>query len=165
MDVDNRQDSYRAVNEDGYWFIVKIEHDATGEVVGVSGPVFPQAAHPDDLRVQLIQMQTALESPISKDQLAGLGKKVKVNLKDGSASRTDDDVAADGAFTGSSEIPVERNALEEELTTRAAQAAQHIAERRLEAGEPSPPPEVAVAMVPKQADPEALHQASREMSE
>lgn len=164
MDVDNRQDTYRAVNEDGYWFVVKIEHDATGEIVGVKGPVFPQGAHLDDLRVQLIRMQQALESPMSAADIKGLGKSVKSDLKSGSPSREDDSVAEDGAFSDSSDVPGERNALEEQLTTRAAQAAQHIAEARLDAGEKSPPPEVAVAMVPKQADPEALRRAAEEMS-
>lgn len=89
---------------------------------------------------------------------------MKSDLKNGSASRDDESVEGDGAFSGVSDVPAERNALEEQLTTRAAQAAQHIAEARLEAGEKSPPPEVAVAMVPKQADPDALRAAAEEMS-
>lgn len=165
MDNVTYRDNFVAVNQDGYWVVAKVEHDDAGTPTGISGPVFPQGADLDGLRVQLIRMQTALESPLSADEFQGrFGSGAKMNLRDVVPSRSDEDIQEDGAFSGSSEVAGTRNGLEEQLTTRAAQAAQHIAEAKLAKGEASPTPEVAVSLVPKQADPEALQEAAREMA-
>lgn len=151
MDIDTTRDEYRLYNEGGYFTICKLEYDVAGQVVSISGPVFPQAASPDGFRTQVAKMLTALESPIfNAETLSRVYPGVKSNLRADVPSRSDEDVAGDGTFTGSDAIPYVRNALEEELTTRAAQAAQHVAEKT--AVEPA----LAVSFVPKTPDPEKI---------
>lgn len=161
MDIDTTRDEYRAYNLDGFYTICKLEYDAAGVVVAVSGPAFPQAADIDGLRTQLNKMQQAFESPTyNEETLKRLhGDSVKVNLNDGAATRSEEDIEKDGSFSGSSEVPHVRGGLKEELTTRAAQAAQHIAEAT------GVEPALAVSFVPNEPEQEVLQEAGEEVAE
>lgn len=166
MDIDTTQDSFRVYVDEGFYGIVKVTHDEVGEIVSVDGPVYPCAASLDDLRVQLIHMANALESPLSNvDVLKRVAPNASINIGGDAPSRSEESIKADGAFNGSGDFPFVRNALEEELTTRAAQAAQHRAEANLDAGLASVTPEVAVTHVPKQADPDLIRAEGEDAAE
>lgn len=154
MDTDTTRDEYRLFNDEGKYTFVKLEYDVLGVIQSITGPVFIQAADPDGLRTQIAKIGAALESPIlNLDGLERAFTGVKVNLGSPVPSRSDKDIEGDGVYTGSSDVPYVRNSLEEELTTHAAQAAQHVAEAN------GVEPALAVSFVPKEANPDAIQES------
>lgn len=131
MDIDTAQDEFRVHNDGGLLTIVKLSHNTEGKVVAVNGPVFPQGVDVNDLRVQLLHLSAALEAPMVNDEIVkNLYPKAKVDINNGAESRTAETIENDGAFVDSSDVPVVRNAEDEERTTRVAQAQQREAEAK-----------------------------------
>lgn len=156
MDIDTTRDEYRLFNDKGKYTLVKLEYDVLGVIQSISGPVFLQAADPDGLRTQIAKIGAALESPIlNLDGIKRAFIGTSVNLNKPVPSRSDKDIEGDGVYTGTSDVPYVRNSLEEELTTHAAQAAQHVAEAN------GVEPALAVSFVPKEANPDAIQESGQ----